>query len=87
MSERDRWSPFASAYDPVRVSNIDGSANYAHDRAIIRACKTAYKPNSALKNRPECTLFIGRLDSDVTDKDLEKVSIQSCYLLWPLMTT
>lgn len=78
MSEKRRSPYYASVYDPMQVSNIDGSADYAHDRAIIRACKATFRPNLTLKNRPECTLFIGRLDTDVTDKDLEKVSSRFC---------
>ena len=69
------WSPYANNYNPIQVGSIDGTHTEPHDRGIIRACKANYRPNPKLKNKPQATLFVGRLDGDVTEADLKSVKI------------
>lgn len=73
--DNERWSPYASVYDPIRVGNIDGSDTVVHDKAVLRASNVVYRPNPKLKNDPKATLFVGRLDLEVTEEDLEKVTV------------
>ena len=76
MSKSEKsWSPYAKVYNPIEVGSIDGTHNDPHDNGIIRACNAFYRPNRILTNNPETTLFIGRLHKDVTEKDLDEVSI------------
>ncbi|KAI9558268.1 hypothetical protein GHT06_015021 [Daphnia sinensis] len=67
------WSAYAKVYDPIQVGSIDGTHTDPHDNGIVRACNASYHPNRLLKNDPERTLFIGRLDRDVMEKDLENL--------------
>lgn len=60
------------------VGSKDGKDIEPHDNAIVRACNALYHPNHLLTNNPQTTLFIGRLDKNVTEKDLEDVS---CIIL------
>lgn len=81
MAESDkRWSPYASVYDPIKVGSIDGTATYPHDRAVVRACQATYHPNPKLDNDPDSTLFVGRLDEEVTEDDLTKVNNKLSFL-------
>lgn len=73
MSE-DKFSRYASVYDPLKVGCIDGSGNIPHDNGIVRATSAVYRPNPLLTNNPKLTLFVGRLDKDVTEEDLKEVS-------------
>ncbi|KAK4012070.1 U11/U12 small nuclear ribonucleoprotein 35 kDa protein [Daphnia magna] len=74
MSKFDQsWSSYAKVYDPIQVGSIDGTHTDPHDNGIVRACNASYHPNRLLKNNPERTLFIGRLDKDVMEKDLENL--------------
>ena len=82
-----QWSPYASVYDPIKIGSIDGIATFPHDRALTRAANARYRPNPKLDNDPKATLFVGRLDEDVTEEDLEKVcpksiTINNLYLLF-----
>lgn len=79
MSE-DKFSRYASVYDPLKVGCIDGSGNIPHDNGIVRATSAVYRPNPLLTNNPKLTLFVGRLDKDVTEEDLKEVS--SFYFLY-----
>ena len=56
------------------VGSKDGILTEPHDNAIVRACNALYRPNPLLTNNPEKTLFIGRLDKNIDEKDLEDVS-------------
>lgn len=67
------WSRYAKYYDPIKIGSIDGTDTEPHDRAIIRATNSDYKPNKFVKGRPECTIFVGRL-SPKTTKDSIKVA-------------
>ncbi|KAA3674420.1 uncharacterized protein DEA37_0001870, partial [Paragonimus westermani] len=61
-------------YDPIMAGSIDGTDVTPHDRAIIRALSSGYKPRYAdrLAKDPKATLFIGRLPPDVTQSVLEQ---------------
>ncbi|XP_046647176.1 U11/U12 small nuclear ribonucleoprotein 35 kDa protein-like [Daphnia pulicaria] len=71
-----KWSPYAGHYNPIEVGSKDGKDIEPHDNAIVRACNALYHPNHLLTNNPQTTLFIGRLDKNVTEKDLEDVFIK-----------
>ena len=64
MSE-DKFSRYASVYDPLKVGCIDGSGNIPHDNGIVRATSAVYRPNPLLTNNPKLTLFVGRLDKTI----------------------
>ncbi|KAF8561323.1 hypothetical protein P879_06919 [Paragonimus westermani] len=61
-------------YNPIMAGSIDGTDVTPHDRAIIRALSSGYKPRYAdrLARDPKATLFIGRLPLDVTQSVLEQ---------------
>lgn len=78
MSRSEKKSCYARVYNPIEVGNIDKTGAEPHDNAVIRACNARYRPNSHLKNDPKSTVFVGRLDKDVTEKDLIKVVHLQC---------
>ena len=39
------WSPIARSYHPLTCGSIDGTDDYPHDKAILRALNSSYKPN------------------------------------------
>ena len=41
----DNWSPIATFYHPLMAGSIDGTDTMPHDKAVIRASKSLYKPN------------------------------------------
>ena len=63
----NEWSPIARRYDPILAGSIDATDVEPHDRGIVRALNSRYKPNIAVQGDPECTIFIGRLNY-VTDE-------------------
>lgn len=69
------WYPQTIVYDPIKVGSIDSTDIESHDRGIIRALNSKYKPNYKIKGQPLNTIFIGRLSLDTTEKDLENVRI------------
>ena len=63
-----RWSKYVcDVYDPVQVGSIDGTDQVPHDRALIRAINSNYRPNRKVKGNPLHTIFIGRLAHSVTE--------------------
>ncbi|XP_018325063.1 U11/U12 small nuclear ribonucleoprotein 35 kDa protein isoform X2 [Agrilus planipennis] len=67
----EEWSKYAKYYNPIKIGSIDGTDTEPHDKAIIRAINSEYKPNRHVKGRPECTLFVARLNPK-TSKDTIK---------------
>lgn len=67
-------SSYAKVYNPIEIGSIDGTCTEPHDNGIVRACNAKYRPNPLLTSNSEATLFVGRLEKDVTEADLEKVS-------------
>ncbi|XP_037047999.1 U11/U12 small nuclear ribonucleoprotein 35 kDa protein-like [Bradysia coprophila] len=78
-SSRSRgWTKYVDdVYDPIKVGSIDGTDTEPHDRAIIRALKSTYKPNERVVGEPRHTVFVGRLH-DKTDEDKLKHKFRKC---------
>jgi U11/U12 small nuclear ribonucleoprotein SNRNP35 len=71
--EDEYWSPIAREYHPVRVGSIDGTDVIAHDRGIIRALNSKYRPNKGVVGDPLCTLFVGRLNFVTTESAISEI--------------
>lgn len=69
------WYPQTIVYDPIKAGSIDGTDIESHDKGIIRAVNSKYKPSYKAKGHPLNTIFIGRLSLGTTEKDLENVRI------------
>ena len=59
-------------YDPVMCGSIDGTDDRAHDRALVRASQSTYKPNRRVRGKPEYTLFVGRLCLETSEETVRK---------------
>lgn len=66
------WSPFAIIYDPLKAGSIDGTDKEPHDKAIVRAQNAEYRPNSKVKGKPECTIFVSRFDLNTKESTLRE---------------
>lgn len=73
MSETENWSCYAKHYDPVKIGSIDGTDTEPHDRAIVRAINSEYRPNRHVKGKPECTIFISRLNLSTTKETIQEI--------------
>ncbi|XP_066257147.1 U1 small nuclear ribonucleoprotein 70 kDa-like [Euwallacea similis] len=67
------WSKFAKIYDPTKCASIDGTDCEPHDRAVIRAINSEYRPNRFVKGRPECTIFVSRLNHNTTKETIKEL--------------
>ncbi|OQR77336.1 U11/U12 small nuclear ribonucleoprotein 35 kDa protein-like [Tropilaelaps mercedesae] len=67
-----KWQKFGICYDPVVAGTRDGSGDFVNDRAILRACQATFRPPS-LKSDPKKTVFVGRLQLSVTEKDVQQL--------------
>uniref|UniRef100_A0A182NPG6 U11/U12 small nuclear ribonucleoprotein 35 kDa protein n=1 Tax=Anopheles dirus TaxID=7168 RepID=A0A182NPG6_9DIPT len=66
-----RWSKYVrDVYDPVQVGSIDGTDEVPHDRALVRAMNSTYRPNRKVQGDPLHTIFVGRLAHSVTEEHL-----------------
>lgn len=72
----EKWSPYARYYDPIKIGSIDGTDTEPHDKAIIRAINSVYKPNKHVKGRPECTIFVSRINLRTTKETIQEVFSQ-----------
>lgn len=45
MTLLENWSPIAKVYHPLTCGSIDGTDDYPHDKGILRALNSKYKPN------------------------------------------
>ncbi len=59
-------------YNPLISGSIDGTDEIEHDRAIVRALYTSYKPKPNPKSNSRHTLFIGNLDYQTNEEILTK---------------
>lgn len=50
----------------MKVGSIDGTDIEPHDKGIIRAISSNYYPNKHVKGKPECTIFVSRLNLKTT---------------------
>lgn len=89
----NNWSPFAAKkYDPLKAGSIDGTDTVPHDHAIIRALDATFIPYKGEDDdKPECSVFIGRLDKKTTKKTIKhKFSkyggIRKCRLVRDIVT-
>lgn len=41
----DTWTPIAREYNALRCGSIDGTDEYPHDKGVLRALNSKYKPN------------------------------------------
>ncbi|XP_050303238.1 U1 small nuclear ribonucleoprotein 70 kDa-like [Anthonomus grandis grandis] len=71
--EKDQWHKYAKIYDPVKCASIDGTDSEPHDRAVVRALNSEYRPNRFIKGKPECTIFISRLNHDTSKDTIKEV--------------
>lgn len=83
--------PYALVYDPLKAGSIDKTDNEPHDRAICRALNAVYYPNKNLKGKPECTVFVARLNKKTSEKTLKNIfseygPIKSCRLVRNIVT-
>lgn len=87
-----QWSRFArDEYDPIKVGSIDGTDEFAHDRALIRALSSSYKPNHKVVGEPLCTVFVARLAYSVGEERLRELfgrfgTIVRCRLVRDVVT-
>ncbi|XP_055628579.1 U11/U12 small nuclear ribonucleoprotein 35 kDa protein-like [Toxorhynchites rutilus septentrionalis] len=91
-SSSQRWSRLArTVYDPIKVGSIDGMDEFAHDRALIRAMNSSYKPNHKVVGDPHHTVFIGRIAHYVTENRIRELfercgKIVHCRLVTDVVT-
>lgn len=45
MDPRHSWSPIAKTYHPLSCGSIDGTDDFPHDKGVIRALNSTYRPN------------------------------------------
>ncbi|XP_028135237.1 U11/U12 small nuclear ribonucleoprotein 35 kDa protein isoform X2 [Diabrotica virgifera virgifera] len=78
MSERktEEWSKYAKVFDPIKVGSIDGTDVEPHDRAVERAMYSTYVPNRHVKGKPGCTLFVSRLNYNISKDTIKEVFSQ-----------
>ncbi|EAT47792.1 AAEL001131-PA [Aedes aegypti] len=86
------WTKFArDVYDPIKVGSIDGTDEFPHDRALVRAMNSSYKPNRKVVGDPLCTIFVGRLAPSVDENQFRKLferfgTIVRCRLVRDVVT-
>ncbi|CAD7088488.1 unnamed protein product [Hermetia illucens] len=85
------WSKYAREYDPIKCGSIDGTDTVPHDRGVIRALNSTYRPNEKVTGNPERTIFIGRLhiktNEDTLCKKFEKFGkIRNCRVVRDIVT-
>lgn len=73
QSEYENWSCYAKVYDPIKIGSIDATDAEPHDKAIIRSINNSYRPNKHVKGRPECTIFVSRLNFNTTKETIQEV--------------
>ncbi|CAH1399640.1 unnamed protein product [Nezara viridula] len=66
------WCPSSIFYDPLKAGSIDGTDTEPHDKAVIRAQNSHYKPNCRVKGQPECTVFVSRLDYTTKGHEIKR---------------
>ncbi|KRT84815.1 RNA binding protein [Oryctes borbonicus] len=69
----ETWSKYAKYYNPLKIGSIDGTDIEPHDRAIVRAINSEYAPNKHVKGRPECTIFVSRLNLKTTKETIKDI--------------
>lgn len=67
------FSRYAKVYDPIKIGSIDGTDVEPHDRAIVRAINSDYYPNRHVKGKPQCTIFVARLNHKTTKDTIKDI--------------
>lgn len=68
------WSKYCTEeYDPVAVGSIDGTDEFPHDRALVRAMNSTYKPSPKAEGDPRHTVFVGRLEHCVDEERVREL--------------
>lgn len=57
----------------MKIGSIDGTDTEPHDKAIVRAIHSEYTPNKHVKGKPECTIFVSRLNLKTTKETMRDV--------------
>ena len=47
----DRWNSIARFYHPLMAGSIDGTDIIPHDKAVVRAIRSTYRPNRKVSSR------------------------------------
>lgn len=89
-----QWAPLSvdhGYYDPLMTGSIDGTDDRPHDRAVMRALQSKYRPNKQVKGDPKATIFVARLNPTTTEDSLKEVfskygKIRHCRLVKDLVT-
>uniref|UniRef100_A0A1B0C831 U11/U12 small nuclear ribonucleoprotein 35 kDa protein n=2 Tax=Lutzomyia longipalpis TaxID=7200 RepID=A0A1B0C831_LUTLO len=86
-----RFKKYADEYDPIVVGSIDGQDTTPHDRALMRAAKSTYRPNCKVSGNPRHTIFVGRLFRETNEEKLRNKferfgKIVSCRVVRDLVT-
>ncbi|XP_022921322.1 U11/U12 small nuclear ribonucleoprotein 35 kDa protein-like [Onthophagus taurus] len=72
-NKSEAWSQYAKHYNPLKIGSIDGTDTEPHDKAIVRAIDSDYIPNKFVKGRPECTIFVSRLNPKTTKDTIKEI--------------
>ncbi|XP_046844622.1 U11/U12 small nuclear ribonucleoprotein 35 kDa protein-like isoform X2 [Xenia sp. Carnegie-2017] len=85
------WQPHASFYHPLYAGSIDGTDVYPHDKAVIRAMLSTYRPNKNVTGDQSKTLFVARLSKDTGEDEVQKIfekygHLEKCRLIRDFVT-
>jgi len=91
MPTHNDWTPLATTYHPLQAGSIDGTDTVPHDKGVVRAVLSRYKPNKQAYGDPMKTLFVGRLNKDTTEETVLKSflrfgGIKHCRLVRDFVT-
>lgn len=75
------WSPYFKIYDPLKAGSIDGTDLIPHDNAVISAMCAEYVPpdEQTTTSNPKLTLFVGRLNVQTSERQLDEVNLQLSF--------
>ena len=65
------WTPLARFYHPLQAGSIDGTDIFPHDRGVVRAMSSSYRPNKRVTGDPDKTLFVSRLDKNTKEQTVK----------------
>ncbi|XP_065670286.1 U11/U12 small nuclear ribonucleoprotein 35 kDa protein [Hydra vulgaris] len=87
----DNWSPIATFYHPLMAGSIDGTDTVPHDKAVIRASKSVYKPNKKVTGDPRKTIMVRHLSLTTNESTIKQIfqrfgEIKKCRLVRDIIT-
>lgn len=82
----DDWNTHAQFYHPLMAGSIDGTDIIPHDKAVIRACRSKYRPNKKVVGDPTKTLMIRHLSKNTNEATLSRIfsrfgDLEKCRLI------